>query len=317
MGFCNQCSQVYSCYVPIRDSFRAPQCETSAVQGDTARIFWELLGTFVSHCANPLNPQAGRTPLFLEWEAGSWKRGSVNVDRFVNLFSLFVQIRNSWACTGGCRCCSLFRADHMLESISFESRYAMYFYLGSMLMSSLSQYSLCFHVILTSTNRICCTAANRECEGTSLVNIPQTDSLQSHPIGHQLELFGLWKVGSLEISRDEAQNLVHVPRWKMCGKGTSEDEKPYACSEETQSYSPVKATWNYKGFLAAQLQNDCCMTQTCTERPGPFRRLFDMPDFHVCFDREFCVRILRSLALRDFPCSISALRKGTAMDNSQ
>jgi len=36
-------------------------------------------------------------------------------------------------------------------------------------------------------------------------------------------------------------------RWKMCGKGTSEDEKPYACSEETQSYSPVKATWNYKG----------------------------------------------------------------------
>jgi len=40
----------------------------------------------------------------------------------------------------------------------------------------------------------------------------------------------------------------------MCERGTSEDEKPYACSEETQSYSPAKATWNYKGFLAAQLQ---------------------------------------------------------------
>lgn len=157
LGFCNQCSQVYSCYVPIRDSFRAPQCEMSAIlqynkvtqrdidQGNFCQL------SFIAVRIPWVNPaQAARAPLFLEWEAGSWKR------KCRHLFHLFVQIRNSWACTG---CCSLFRANHNIERISFESRYAMYFYLGSMLMSSLSQYSLCFHLILTSTNRICCTAA--------------------------------------------------------------------------------------------------------------------------------------------------------------
>lgn len=116
LGFCNQCSQVYSCYVPIRDSFRAPQCEMSAIlqynkvtqrdidQGNFCQL------SFIAVRIPWVNPaQAARTTLFLEWEAGSWKR------KCRHLFNLFVQIRNSWACTG---CCSLFRADHKIESIS-------------------------------------------------------------------------------------------------------------------------------------------------------------------------------------------------------
>ena len=37
----------------------------------------------------------------------------------------------------------------------------------------------------------------------------------------------------------------------MCDQGILEDSTYYASSEATESYSPAKATWMYKGFLAA------------------------------------------------------------------
>ena len=37
----------------------------------------------------------------------------------------------------------------------------------------------------------------------------------------------------------------------MCDQGVLEDSTYYASSEETESYSPAKASWTYKGFLAA------------------------------------------------------------------